>query len=174
MNRSSQVRWAVGTLAVVTIALSIDSIRRTRTEFDAMHAPLVVIRHQLAAFSHNDYPTAYRCAAPEIQAQFPLSQFRRMVEQGYPQIAHARSASLGTPAIHGDTVIVPVSVTSAEGGAAFCLYAMRHYESGWRVAGVELDHTFLNPPALRHGEPARHPPKPREITAADLSQPESR
>lgn len=172
-RRRSQVRWAVGTLAVVAIALSIDSMRRARNELDPAHAPLLVIRHQLAAFSHRDYRGAYRLAAPEIQAQFPLPEFRRMVEEGYPQIAHARSASFGAPHVEGDTVIVPVIVTGSNGEMAFFLYTMRRGNSGWCVAGVERDHTFVTPPAPRKALPARNSPKPRAITTAHQLQHES-
>src|SRR5215210_5453928 len=91
MKQSSSTRWAIGTLAVVAIAISLDSLRRTRDDFDGARAAPRVVRRQLDAFNRDDYRAAYRVAAPEIQAQFPLAEFRRMVESGYPQIARSRS-----------------------------------------------------------------------------------
>jgi uncharacterized protein DUF4864 len=137
MKRGTQFRWAVGTLAVVAIALSVDSLRRTRDDFDAMRAPVKAIRGQLSAVNRSDYRAAYRFAAPEIQAQFPLPAFQAMVERGYPQIAHSRSAAFGSPDVRGDTVAVPVTITGRDGVTVHVVYLMRHEQNGWRVAGVE-------------------------------------
>ena len=137
MKRGTQLRWAAGTLAVVAIALSVDSLRRTRDDFDAMRAPVMAIRGQLSAFSRSDYRAAYRFAAPEIQARFPLPAFQAMVERGYPQIAHSHSAAFGSPDIRGDVVAVPVTITGRDGVTVHVVYLMRHERNGWRVAGVE-------------------------------------
>jgi Domain of unknown function (DUF4864) len=137
MRRRSGMRTAIGTAAVVAIALSWVSLRRTWDEFDAERATRAAIRGQLDAFNRSDYRAAYRFAAPEIQEQFPLPEFRRMVERGYPQIARSRSASFGRPAVHGDTVAVPVTVTGQDGVTVHVTYLMRHEPGGWRVAGVD-------------------------------------
>jgi Domain of unknown function (DUF4864) len=135
--RCSRVRTAIGTAAVVAIALSFVSLRRTWDEYDAERATRAAIRGQLDAFNRNDYRAAYRFAAPEIQERFPLPEFRRMVARGYPQIAQSRSASFGRPQIHGDTVAVPVTVTGKDGVTVHVTYLMRHERGGWRVAGVD-------------------------------------
>jgi Domain of unknown function (DUF4864) len=153
MRGSSSTRWAIGTLAVVAIALSVDSLRRTRAMFAPTRAPQIAIRGQLEAFNRNDYRAAYRYAAPEIQEMYPLSAFRRMVEEGYPELSQWRQLSLGVSSVHGDTVAVPVAVTSKNGTLAHFIYSMRHEATGWRVAGVERDHTHH---PLR-GYPPRHP-----------------
>src|SRR5260370_31522533 len=137
MKRGTELRWAAGTLAVVAIALSVDSLRRTRDDFDAMRAPVKAIRGQLSAFNRSDYRAAYQFAAPEIQAQFPLPAFQAMVERGYPQIAHSHSAAFGSPAIRGDDVAVPVTITGQDGVTVHVGYLMRHERNGWRVGGVE-------------------------------------
>ena len=118
MRRSASTRWAVGTLAVVAIALSVDSLRRTRVDFDSTRAPQIAIRGQLEAFNRKHYRAAYRYAAPEIQGMYPLSAFRRMVEEGYPELAQWRQLSLGASSVHGDTVAVPVAVTPKAGTQA--------------------------------------------------------
>lgn len=133
---NTTTRWAVGTLAVVAIALSVDSVQRTRDEYDGARAAPRVIRRQLDAFNRGDYPAAYACAAPEIQAQFPLPDFRRMVEDGYPQIARSRSAVIGPPEVRGRQVSIPVTVTGRDGVTVQVVYLMRHEPEGWRVAGV--------------------------------------
>jgi hypothetical protein len=137
MKRRSGMRTAIGTAAVVAIALSLVSLRHTWDEYDAVRATRVAIRGQLDAFNRKDYRAAYRYAAPEIQEQFPLPEFRRMVEHGYPQIARSRSASFGRPQVHGDTVAVPVTVTGQDGVTVRVTYMMRHERDGWRVAGVD-------------------------------------
>jgi hypothetical protein len=136
MLRRPAARAAVATAAGLAIALSIASIRRQWEEADVARATRVVIRQQLAAFRKNDYPAAYRHAAPEIQDQFPLPLFRQMVKEGYPQIARHREASFGAPRSHGDRVEVPVTVTGEDGVAAEVVYQMRRVDGRWRVAGV--------------------------------------
>jgi hypothetical protein len=148
VDRRSQLRWAVGTLAVVAIALSIDSVRRTFDDSDPRHAPQIAIRRQLDAFNRGDYRAAYQFAAPEIQAQFPLPAFQQMVQRGYPQIAHSRTVSFGPSEVEEGRVVVPVTVTGQDGVVAHFLYVMEHQTSGWRIAGVEGDHTFHGLPGL--------------------------
>ncbi len=96
-----------------------------------------MIRSQLDAFNREDYRAAYHCAAPEIQAQFSLPEFRRMVKEGYPAIARSHSASFGRPQVRGSTAVVPVTVTGPEGVAVRYLYSMRQERKEWRIAGVE-------------------------------------
>src|SRR5262245_60682149 len=100
MRPRSGTRTAIGTAAVVAIALSVVSMRRTWDEYDAERATRAAIRGQLDAFNRNDYRAAYRFAAPEIQERFPLPEFRRMVMRGYPQIARSRSAAFGRLQFH--------------------------------------------------------------------------
>jgi hypothetical protein len=109
-----------------------------------------VIRLQLDAFNRGDYRAAYRFASPEIQAQFPLTEFRRMVQTGYPQIARSRKAVFGAPEARGGQVNVPVTVTGQDGVTVRVLYMMRHIRGGWRVAGVAGE-----------GPPGRQPPRRR-------------
>src|SRR5689334_21250493 len=145
MRHTSSTRWAVGTLAVVAIALSVDSLRRTRADFDATRAPQIVVRGQLAALKRGDYRAAYRYAAPEIQEMYPIADFRRMVEGGYHELTHWKQLSLGPPDVHGNQVAVPVTVTPDDGALAHFVYIVRHEPGGWRVAGVERDHVSPRP-----------------------------
>src|SRR4051812_48946911 len=55
MMQSSSTRWAIGTLAVVAIAISLDTLRRTRDDFDGARAAPRVVRRQLDAFNRGDY-----------------------------------------------------------------------------------------------------------------------
>ena len=156
MRQSSSTRWAVGTLAVVAIALSVDSLRRTRADFDATRAPQIAIRGQLEALKRGDYRAAYRYAAPEIQEMYPVADFRRMVDGGYHELTHWKQLSLGAPDVHGDQVAVPVTVTPDDGALAHFVYFLRHEAGGWRVAGVERDHVFPRP--RKRPLPVRHSP----------------
>jgi hypothetical protein len=156
-------RWAVGTLALVAIALSVDSVQRTRDEFDGAGAAPKVIRRQLDAFNRGDYRAAYQCAAPEIQEQFPLADFRRMVENGYPQIARSRSATFGEPEVRGRRVNVPVTVTGQDGVTVEVTYIMRHEPEGWRVAGVVGQQPAGPPPVRKRPKPTGKDQKPQEM-----------
>jgi hypothetical protein len=167
-NRSAGTRWAIGTLVVVAIALSLDSLRRTRDDFDGARAAPKIVRRQLDAFNRGDYRAAYQFAAPEIQAQFPLSEFRHMVETGYPQIARSRSAAFGPIEAHGDRVDLPVMVTGQDGVTVRVRYMLRHESDGWRVAGVASEH----PPGS--GPPPKKPaPAAKEKETDSVAAPRS-
>lgn len=157
MAQRSTVRALVATAAGVAVALSITSVRRQWEEADTARAARAVIQQQLAAFRKNDYSAAYRHAAPEIQEQFAVADFRRMVREGYPQIAHSREASFGDARFRGEVVAVPVTVTGEDGVTAEVLYLMRRVAGQWRVAGVEGG-------APQGGNPSPPPtaPKPDE------------
>ena len=153
MRRRSDIRVAVGTALVVAIALSVLSIQRARTDADAARGAQKAVRSQLDAFNHDDYRGAYRFAAPEIQEQFPLPEFRAMVKHGYPQIARSRTAVFGSAKVHGLEAVVPVTVTGNDGTIVRVLYLMRRVGEAWRVAGVEQ----IRPP----GRPATPETAPR-------------
>jgi hypothetical protein len=166
MASSSSARWVVGTLAIVAIALSVDSLRRTQRDFDAARAPQLAIRGQLTAFKRSDFPAAYRFAAPAIQEMYPLADFCRMVEDGFPELTHWRQLSLGASDVHGDTVAVPIAVSPERGASVHFVYWMRHEPGGWRVAGVERDHARVGPRPRARPRPIR-PPVPQETTALE-------
>ena len=97
---------------------------------------------------------------------YPLPDFRRIVEEGFPELAQWRQLSLGASSVHGDTVTVPVVVTPKQGAPAHFVYWMRHEATGWRVAGVERDHTLVAPHSGVRPRHARHP-ELQETTAID-------
>jgi hypothetical protein len=151
MQQRSSLRAAIGT-AAVAIALSVDSLRRSRDDVDATQTTRAVIQGQLDAFNRGDYRAAYRFAAPEIQAQFPLPEFRRMVREGYAPIARSRSASFGPPEVHGDTALVPVTITGQDGASTRYVYSLRRERTGWRITGVgDTRGAPGSPPARRRG-----------------------
>lgn len=154
MNPNVNVRWALGTLAVVAVALGLDTARRSRAELAGARAAQVTVCRQLDAFNRDDYRAAYQFAAPEIQAQFSLPEFRQMVQRGYSQIAHSRSASFGRPVVHGESAVLRVTITGQDGVPAPFAYLMRREKGGWRVAGVMSEHA---PPGAA---PAREPTTP--------------
>jgi hypothetical protein len=158
-QRNLATRWAIGTLAMVAIALSVDSIRRAQQDMDQSRDARTAIRSQLDAFNRGDYRAAYRFAAPEIQEQFPLPQFREMVERGYPQLARSRKATFGEPDAHDDQVSMPVTVTGQDGVTVRVVYSMRREPRGWRVAGVMNEPPSGAPPG---GEKPPTPPGPRK------------
>jgi hypothetical protein len=166
MRRSVSARWAMGTLAIVAIALSLDSIRHTARDADATRGPRLAIRGQLAAFQRGDYRAAYQFAAPEIQEQMPLADFRRMVEAGYPELARWSRLTLGPSQRRGDTVGVPVAVTAKDGSPARFVYWMQYEVGGWRVAGVERAHPSGGPRPGGSPQPLRRP-EWQETTALD-------
>jgi hypothetical protein len=158
MRLRTRLHMAVATLALVTVALSTDWLLRTQSRRDTVRAAQAAIRSQLDAFSRDDYPAAYAFASREIQEQFPLTQFRQMVERGYPQIARSRAALFGDPMFHEEYVSVPVSVTGQDGVTAHVIYSMRREQDRWRVAAVLLNHPPDGPAAGKEEPPPESGP----------------
>jgi hypothetical protein len=175
MAKSSNVRMAIGTLAVVAIALSVDSVLRTRHEQVAARTAALAIRSQLEAFNQGNYREAFHYAAQGIQARFTLPEFRQMVESGFPRIAHSRKAVFDAPHVQGDMAIVPVTVTGVDGLTTQYIYEMQREGSSWRVAGVQEAGGPEPGMELRRGHGAPHatpgaPPGPDRKKPADAGK----
>ncbi len=95
-----------------------------------------VIEQQLAAFRANDFATAYSFAHTGIQAQFPVSDFEKMVRAQYPRIADSTGATFLVVIDDGSKAAVEVRVTGADGKAAEYQYLLQREDDVWRISGV--------------------------------------
>jgi hypothetical protein len=111
--------------------LSDDSVEKELTQ---------VIQSQLTAFRNDDYPQAYGFAATPLKAQVPLPAFERMVRNGYPLIAHSRSAQFGVVLDNGHLAVVNATISGASGRARHYQYILQRERTGWKISGVTEVH----------------------------------
>jgi len=95
-----------------------------------------VVDAQLVAFRDGDYSKAYGYAASSLTAQMSLRTFRRMVERGYPVIAHSKSAAFGLVFDNGEAAMVNVSIMDDSGQMHHYQYLLEREPSGWKIRGV--------------------------------------
>lgn len=81
-----------------------------------------VVTGQLAAFARNDFATALHFAAPQMRQSWSPESFRQMVQSGFAPLLSYRRASFAPARMAGDTVIMPVVITDANGSNTGFLY----------------------------------------------------
>ena len=113
--------------AAASLQLNSESMRKELTQ---------IIKSQLAAFRDDDYVTAYTFAAAGIKAQYPMTEFERMVKTGYPVIARFKSVEFGVVRDNGEEAVVNVEVEGESSNVASYQYFVRKEEAGWKISGV--------------------------------------
>ena len=98
-----------------------------------------VITRQLEAFQAGNGVAAFEVASPMIQMLFgDAARFLEVVEQGYPQIAHARSHKFLNRETVG-TVVVQRVLVASDKGSVVARYEMIQINDGWRVNGCQIE-----------------------------------
>lgn len=110
--------------------------KATSAERSAAIAP---IRAQIKAFRANDYDKAISFQSQEMRRQFTsTSNFRAMMQRGYPQFAKPKSYTFGKAKASGDAALVMVSIVlkGADGVTVRAAYLMKKEGGGYRVSSV--------------------------------------
>jgi hypothetical protein len=100
---------------------------------NALHS---VITQQLDAFRAGNYGAAYTYADDELKAVCSLQMFQRMVQIGYPEIAHSVSANCGLTCDNGETAVVSVRVRGTDDKWVDYNYMLHWNGAIWRITGV--------------------------------------
>jgi hypothetical protein len=101
-----------------------------------------VIRTQLHAFRRGDAGTAFRLAAPSIQARYGTPEyFLAIVRRHYSPVYRSRTASFGRLAMWRGSVTQEVAIVAEDGRRYTALYPMQRLARGvWRIAGCLILH----------------------------------
>lgn len=105
-----------------------------------------VVRGQLDAFARQDFPAAYAFAAPEIQEQFSLADFEKMVKSTYPIIANSTEAVFGLILDDGSNALVNVRIVGRNQGSVNYQYLLEKVGEQWRIGGVTAARQNHEPP----------------------------
>ena len=100
---------------------------------NALHS---IITQQLDAFRAGNYTAAYKYADDELKAVCSLQMFERMVQKGYPEIAHSVAANCGLTFDNGEDAVVSVRVRGANDKWVDYQYLLHWRDAKWRISGV--------------------------------------
>jgi len=131
------IRWLA---LFLTLAIAAPATAQQIPAADAA-AIQQVIRAQLDAFQHDDWPTAFGFAAPSIQTKFVSPDvFSQMVRQGYPQVYRPKAVEFREISATQLGPTQQVMVVGPDGRAYMAYYTMERQPDGtWRISGCYLE-----------------------------------
>jgi hypothetical protein len=102
----------------------------SQTEIDGGSA---WIKGQLAAFSRQDFESAYSFATKSFRSGRSLEQFISIISSGYGFLLNSRTYSVGSCVKEGDNFLFDVRVTAESGTEYPMMYALAKSEDTWGI-----------------------------------------
>jgi hypothetical protein len=100
------------------------------------------IKGQLAAFSNQDFESAYGFASKSFQSGRSLEQFTAIISSGYGFLLNSRTNSVGECIKEGNNFLFDVQVTAESGTNYPMMYALTKTEDTW---GINAATVVANP-----------------------------
>ena len=91
------------------------------------------IKGQLAAFSSQDFESAYGFATESFRSGRSLEQFISIISSGYGFLLNSRTYSVGNCIKEGDNFLFDVRVTAESGTEFPMMYALAKSEDTWGI-----------------------------------------
>jgi hypothetical protein len=91
------------------------------------------IKGQLAAFSSQDFESAYGFATESFRSGRSLEQFISIISSGYGFLLNSRTYSVGECIKEGDNFLFDVRVTAESGTEFPMMYALAKSENTWGI-----------------------------------------
>ena len=91
------------------------------------------IKGQLAAFSSQDFESAYGFATESLRSGRSLEQFISIISSGYGFLLNSRTYSVGECIKEGDNFLFDVRVTAESGTEFPMMYALAKSEDTWGI-----------------------------------------
>ena len=91
------------------------------------------IKGQLAAFSSQDFESAYGFATESFRSGRSLEQFISIISSGYGFLLNSRTYSVGECIKEGDNFLFDVRVTAESGTEFPMMYALAKTEDTWGI-----------------------------------------
>ncbi len=102
----------------------------SQTEIDGGSA---WIKGQLAAFSKQDFESAYGFATESFRSNRSLEEFISIISSGYGFLLNSRTYSVGNCIKEGDNFLFDVQVTAESGTQYPMMYALTKTEQTWAI-----------------------------------------
>ena len=102
----------------------------SQTEIDGGSA---WIKGQLAAFSKQDFQSAYGFATESFRSNRSLEEFISIISSGYGFLLNSRTYSVGDCIKEGDDFLFDVQVTAESGTQYPMMYALAKTEETWGI-----------------------------------------
>jgi hypothetical protein len=96
-----------------------------------------IVEQQLAAFRADDYRSAYRHAASEVQQKFTIPQFESMIRRDYGDMTNAQHVEFGLVNVNGSNAVVQVFLLAPNGSNRSFLYSLIAEGNSWKINGVQ-------------------------------------
>lgn len=117
-------------------ALAPPQIWKKAPENSAQAARKAIVA-QLEAFKKDDWKTAQKYQSAGLRANFGSTEnFRRAIENGYPQFADYREVRFLDAFASGQTLRLGIEITGMDGVQQKATYFMAREKDGWKVASV--------------------------------------
>ena len=91
------------------------------------------IKGQLAAFSKQDFESAFGFATESFRSNRSLEEFISIISSGYGFLLNSRSYSVGECIKEGDNFLFDVQVTAKSGTQYPMMYALAKTEDTWGI-----------------------------------------
>ncbi len=91
------------------------------------------IKGQLAAFSKQDFQSAYGFATESFRSNRSLEEFISIISSGYGFLLNSRTYSVGNCIKEGDNFLFDVQVTAESGTQYPMMYALAKTEETWGI-----------------------------------------
>jgi hypothetical protein len=96
------------------------------------------IKGQLAAFSSQDFESAYGFATESFRSGRSLEQFISIISSGYGFLLNSRTYSVGECIKEGDNFLFDVRVTAESGTEFPMMYALIKTEETWGINAASV------------------------------------
>jgi hypothetical protein len=96
------------------------------------------IKGQLAAFSSQDFESAYGFATESFRSGRSLEQFISIISSGYGFLLNSRTYSVGNCIKEGDNFLFDVRVTAESGTEYPMMYALAKSENTWGINAASV------------------------------------
>ena len=137
MNRLLKALLLLLFFATCGTAVLTTHLARERTPAPPAKQLYSIVRQQLSAFQADDFDSAYRQAAAEVQQKFSRAQFERMIRRDFASMREAEHVEFGAMQVAGGNALVQVFLRAHDGSVREFLYSFTAEATGWKIDGVE-------------------------------------
>jgi hypothetical protein len=117
-------------------------------------AAIASVVAQLKAFKTDDYELAVKYQSSALKQNFPsVQEFRRVIQNSYPEFAHYKTANFGAARAtkNGAIIELPIILVGSNGATVRAVYSMILENGSYRVSGVSGGNARQPAPEVPHG-----------------------
>ncbi|CAN5451238.1 hypothetical protein BH18VER2_BH18VER2_08160 [soil metagenome] len=137
MNRWLKISFLLFFFALCGVAIVVTHLHRKETPAPAARELYSIVNRQLSALRSDDFDSAYRHAASEVQQKFSREQFELMIRRDFSSMTEPQRIEFGDVQVAGGSAIAQVFLTAPDGAMRGYLYSFTAEADGWKIDGVQ-------------------------------------